>query len=81
MYLWIVVVLQQLLQNILGQLQKLIDVLEQRPMIVRRNQIFPLSQLRHEALDTEIHSTDKVLLSIYQLYEISLPQTVGILLG
>lgn len=73
MYLRVVVVLKELLKDIFRQLQKLIDVLKQRSMIVGRYQVLSLLQLRHEALNPEIHCTNKMLLAIDQLYEISPP--------
>lgn len=67
------VVLQELLDDVLGELLKLLDVLVERSMIVGRYQVFPLPHLRHKALNAEIHGAYEVLLAIYQLYEISLP--------
>ncbi len=63
-YLWILVILQQLLQNILRNLQKLIDILKQRPMIISRYQILPLLQCHNESFNTKIQCTYEMLFSI-----------------
>jgi transcriptional regulator of aromatic amino acid metabolism len=79
-YLWVVVVLQELLKDVLAQLHQLIDVLVERAMVVGRYQVFPLLHRRHKSLHAEVHRADEVLLAVYQLDEVSLPQTVGVLL-
>lgn len=80
MNLRIVIVLQQLLQNVLGDLQQFINVLEQRPVIVGRYQVFALFGGRHKPFNSKVYCTNKMLFSIYQLDQVSSPQTVWRLL-
>lgn len=49
-------------------------------MVVGRYQVLSVLQLRHETLDSKVHGTDEMLLAIYELYQISLAQAVGVLL-
>lgn len=75
------IVLQQLLEDILGQLQKLVDVLEQGSMVVGRYEVLSLAKLHHESIHAEGDSANEVLLAIYELNEVSPTKTVGVLLG
>jgi len=57
----------QLLQDVLGDPQQLVDVLEQGAMIVRRDQILSLHQRLDESIHSEVQGSREVLLPTDQL--------------